>query len=366
MRICKTPALGGKVIVCKNCHHHHYVYNSCGHSHCPICQSIKREQWIDKLKNELFNIPYVHVIFTLPHKLNGLARNNKKEIYSLLMKSAWNTIKTVSADPNNIGGLPGMIAVLHTFGSDLKYHIHVHCLVTFGAIDSQNHFCIPKRKNKIARYRQINKIYKETFIEGLKKLYEKDLINYRFSYDEVMELIGQKSWVVHNTKPTIDTTILENYLSRYINRVAISNNRVEYIKSQSKVNLIYNDYRNQEKGKPPPKQSRELKPLVFINQFLQHVLPPYFQKSRRYGLHASATKKKYKEILPDAIKRNGHIIRTLFEIITQLIKQNPFQCEKCGSQLYHIFHLKADKTYKENFIKIPINIRPPPVTKIIL
>ncbi len=363
MRVCKTPALGGKAIVCKSCNHHHFVYNSCGHSHCPICQSIKREQWIDKLKNELLNVPYVHIIFTLPHILNGLARNNKRQIYSLLMKSAWDTIKTVSADPKNIGGLPGMIAVLHTFGSDLKYHVHAHCLVTFGAINTKNEYCIPKRKEKIARFRQINKVYKESFITGLKKLYDKNKINYRFSYNEVLELIGQKAWVVHNTKPTIDTEILENYLSRYINRVAISNSRVQYLKSHSKVKLLFNDYKNQQDGKPAPKNSRQISPLVFIDQFLQHVLPPYFQKSRRYGLHASATKRKFKNKLPSAIKRNGHVIRSLFEIITQLIKQNPFQCEKCGSALYDIIYLKPDKIYKEKFISSPKSIRPPPNLK---
>ena len=130
MRVCKSPALGGRAIVCKSCQHHHYVYNSCGHSHCPICQAIKREQWIDKLKNELLNVPYVHMIFTLPHQLHSLARANKSTIYSLIMTTAWKTVKVLAADPKNIGGLPGMISVLHTFGSDLKYHIHNSCRVT--------------------------------------------------------------------------------------------------------------------------------------------------------------------------------------------------------------------------------------------
>ena len=120
MRVCKTPALGGRSIVCKSCQTHHYIYHSCGHSHCPICQSIKREQWADKLNAELYKVPYVHTIFTLPHQLNGLAHQNESEIYSLLMKTAWQTIKVLTHNPNNLGALPGMIAVLHTFGSDMK------------------------------------------------------------------------------------------------------------------------------------------------------------------------------------------------------------------------------------------------------
>jgi hypothetical protein len=236
MRVCKSPALGGRAIVCKLCHHHHYVYHSCGHSHCPICQSIKREQWIDKLKNELLNVPYVHMVFTLPHQLNGIARNNNNEIYSLILRSSWQAVKTLSLDSENIGGLPGMISVLHTFGSDMKYHIHTHCLVTFGGYEDQsNKWIIPQRKDKIARYRQINSTCRKIFLEGLNKLYAEGKINYHMTFDDVYELVGDKSWVVHNTKPTLDTSILENYLARYINRIAVSNSKIDYIKEQQKV-----------------------------------------------------------------------------------------------------------------------------------
>jgi len=109
MRICKTPALGGRVIVCQQCQSHHYIYLSCGHSHCPLCQSIKREQWVDKLKAELYKVPYVHMIFTLPHELNGIIRRHQSDLYSLLMRSAWKTVKAIAADPSNIGALPGMV-----------------------------------------------------------------------------------------------------------------------------------------------------------------------------------------------------------------------------------------------------------------
>lgn len=361
MRICKSPALGGRVIVCKSCHHHHYIYHSCGHSHCPICQSIKREQWIDKLKNELLNVPYVHMVFTLPHQLNGLARNNKGEIYALILRSSWHTVKTLSLSPENLGGLPGMIAVLHTFGSDMKYHIHTHCLVTFGGYDGQsNKWIIPQRKDKIARYRQINSTYRKIFLEGLKKLYAVGKLKYHMTFEEVYKLVANKSWVVHNTNPTIDTSILENYLARYINRVAVSNSKLEYSKEQQKVKLIFNDYAKQEEGKPAPKANRHFDPLVFIDQFMQHVLPPYFAKCRRYGLHASATKKKYKEVLPDSIKRNGHLIRTVFQILNQLLNERPFQCEKCQSEHYDILKVRSNKEWVQRFINVPTP-RPPPI-----
>lgn len=366
MRVCKTPALGGKAIVCKTCNHHHYIYFSCGHSHCPICQSIKREQWIDKLRSKLYNIPYVHIVFTLPHVLNGMARNKKNEIYSLLMRSSWKTVKALSAKEANMGGLPGMISILHTFGSDMKYHIHTHNLVTFGGIESNGSWKYPKRKDKIAPYRKINSTYKRIFLLGLKKLYEDGEIDYKLTYEEVLDLVGAKSWVVHNTKPTVDTTILENYLARYINRVAVSNSRVQYVKEQQKVNLTYNDYRNQKEGQSAPKETNKLNPLSFIHQMMQHVLPPYFQKSRYYGIQASATKKKYEDVINDSIKRNGQTIRTLMEIITQLIKDKPYKCERCNSEEFEMKMVLPNKQWVKKYLtkkkqKSPLYyLRPPP------
>ena len=359
IRLCKSPALGGKVIVCQICDHHHYVYHSCGHSHCPICQSIKREQWIDKLKNELLNVPYVHMIFTLPHELNSVARLNKSIIYSLIMKCAWATVKTLASDSDNIGGLPGMINVLHTFGSDLKYHIHTHCLVTFGGINQNHQWVHPKRKDKIARYRQINSTYKKLFITELKGLYKKGSIKYAFDFEELVEVLEKKTWVVHNTKPTIDTSVLENYLARYINRIAVSKSRVEYLKATKEVRILYNDYANQKEGEAAPKKHKLTNPLSFIHQFMQHVLPAYFQKTRRYGLHASATKRKYEGLLPEAIKRNGHIVRTVMQIIKQLTKENPYVCEICQSEEYEILVIKAKKDWVHQYINVP-NPRSPP------
>jgi hypothetical protein len=131
IRICRTPQLGGMVYSCKQCQEKHYIYKSCGHSQCMLCQSIKREQWVDKLNIRMLKVPYVHMVFTLPHLLNGLCRNNQKEMYNLLMKSAWQTVSQIYQDYKST---PGMSSVLHTFGSDMKYHLHVHALVTYGGL----------------------------------------------------------------------------------------------------------------------------------------------------------------------------------------------------------------------------------------
>ena len=359
MRVCKSPALGGRAIVCKACNHHHYIYNSCGHSHCPICQSIKREQWADKLKNELLNVPYVHMVFTLPKLLRPLARANKSIIYSLIMSMAWKTVKQLCSKPINLGALPGMISVLHTFGSDMKYHIHAHCLVTFGGIDKHGQWLYPTRKNKIAQYRKINTTYKENFLHQLRVLSQRNQLKYQTDIEDLIAEAKQQSWVVHNTPPTIDTGVLENYLARYINRIAVSKSRVEYLKTHQQVKLLFNDYTNQQPGKPAPKKYKSLDPLSFIHQFLQHVLPPYFQKCRRYGIHACATKKKYQDLLPQAVKNNGHTIRSLLQIISQLIKQNPFSCDKCQAFEYDIVLVKPDTQWIYQYLRLSKPRAPP-------
>lgn len=358
MRICKSPALGGRVIICKQCDHKHYIYYSCGHSHCPICQSIKREQWVDKLRAELYKVPYVHTTFTLPHQLNGLARANPVRIYGLLMRVAWKTIKQVSKHETNLGALPGMISVLHTFGSDMKYHVHVHCLITFGGLTKEGKWQYPKRKYKIARYRELSAVYRQLFLKELKRFYDLKQITYHLPYEILTSELQRKRWVVHNTRPTIDTKVLENYLARYINRIAISNSRLEYLHQANRVNIIYNDYKNQQAGCPAPKAIKTLEPLVAIDQIMQHVLPPYFQKSRRYGLHAPATKKRLEDVLPVEVKRNGQTVRTLMEILTQLLKTKPFQCAKCQSTEYTIKEVQPDKSWIHPYICIP-NCRSP-------
>lgn len=271
------------------------------------------------------------------------------------MKSAWATIRQIG---HNQKFSPGMTSILHTFGSDMKYHIHVHALVTFGGVDSENNWKSPHLKNKLDRFRSISKLYKDTFIFLLRESINKQTITYHSDLNALISDVQKLRWVVHSTHPTMDTAVIENYLARYINRVAISKKRLQYIKQNNEVRLIYNDYKNQISGQPAPKAYKSLEPLTAIDQILQHVLPPYFQKSRRYGLHHNNSK--VKASLKDAIKRNRHIIRTVFEIITHLSKLTPYACENCGSENYTIEPLIPDKEYIYNFLNKGDKQRPPP------
>lgn len=352
--MCKTPALGGRVIECKACGHKHYIYYSCGHSQCMLCQSIKREQWMDKLKSTLLRVPYMHMVFTLPHQLNGLARQNEKIIYGLILKVAWQTVDSYGKQQ---GYNAGMTSVLHTFGSDMKYHIHVHGLVTFGGLDKENNWIYPLKKYGFDSYRGVCSAYKNIFIAELKKLFEDNKLTYHQSSEDLIKEAETLRWVVHTTRPSMNTAVIENYLARYINRIAVTKKRLQYIKEHEQVQLLYNDYKNQQKGKPAPKGLLHLHPLVAIDTIMQHVLPPRFQKSRNYGLHKKSSK--LNKSIPDAIKRSPVTIRKIMEIITTLMQNKQNQCVKCKSIEYTITEIAPDKDYIYKFIRLD-SLKSPP------
>lgn len=319
-----------------------------------ICQSIKREQWIDKLKTSLLAVPYVHVVFTLPHQLNGLARNNQKTIYGLVLQAAWLTIKKIF-DP--LDCMPGMTCVLHTFGSDLKYHIHVHALVTFGGLSPHGLWVYPVLKNKIAKYRAICSVYKNIMIHHIEHLCKNHEIQYHEEHEKIIAEVKQVRWVVHSTRPAMDTQVIEKYLARYINRIAISNSRLCYIRQHKEVKILYNNYKQQLQGKPAPKIIKSMEPLVVMHQILQHVLPPRFPKSRSYGLHHASSK--IKNCIPKSIRRHPLTVRTIMEILYHLCSTDPYACEKCSSKNYTISLLASDKEWKDKFLKHSIHrIRP--------
>ena len=279
------------------------------------------------------------------------------------MRAAWKTIKTLTSKPKNVGGLPGMVAVLHTFGSDMGYHIHVHTLVTFGGIDNQGQWQWPKHKNKLAPYREISKEFRDIFLAMLNKAIKKNEIVPVENMERVIQEMKNKRWNVRNEYPTANTEVLQRYLARYINRVAISKSRLEYVANQQKindqVNITYKDYREKVKGQPTPFAIKSIQPLVAINQFLSHVLPPYFQKSRHYGIHSSVTFKRIEHLIPNKLKRNSDTVRLIFRILKFLAGLKPKVCEKCHHHEFSISPLKADVKWIFNFITIPSYRAPP-------
>ena len=363
IRLCRTPALGGQKIICKGCGDARFQYHSCGNNQCPQCQGIKRLQWQDRLSTKMLAVPYVHTTFTLPHQLSNLARRNKGQIYGLLLRSCWKTVKALCKDESNVGAKPGMTSVLHTWGSDLKYHIHAHCLITFGGLteSSTPEWKWPKRKKSLADYRKFCNKFREVFLEGLEKLMTDGLVTYHLSFEAIKDDVGKIRWVVHSTHPTSDTKVIEEYLSRYICRIGITNSRLTYDANGKNVVIKYNDYKNQEEGQPAPKAFKLLHPLAGMHQILQHVVPACFQRVRHTGLHAGASYKKIKAQLPDTLKRNGKTVRTVIQILTILLKERPDCCKKCGGMAFEKESVPNNEAYLYQLIKV--NKRGPPSKK---
>ena len=241
----------------------------------------------------------------------------------------------------------------------MKYHVHVHCLITFGGLGKDDKWKWPKRKDKIARYRAMCAVFRSTFLKGLEKLMANDQVVYHQTFEEIESEMIKKRWVVHNTFPTADATTIKEYLSRYVCKIAITDNRLSYNQGDKKVTLVYNNYKDQLPGQPAPKASHQLDPLVAMGKFLQHQLPPYFPKVRYYGLQASATYQKVKDLIPKMIKAEGQTVRTIFQIISELIKTTPYHCPKCASVDYTVIPITRNNRWIKQSIK-NYSPRPPP------
>lgn len=295
----------------------------------------------------MLRVPYCHITFTLPHQLNGLARRYPGVLYNLLLRSCWKTILKLCSDERNVGGKPGLTAVLHTWGSDLKYHVHVHCLVTFGGLtsDSEVQWRWPKRKHKLAPFRKLSGTFRSIFLAGLERQMNSGKLIYHRPFSVIKEELHKIRWVVNHGRPTAETKVIEAYLGRYICRIGISNKRLSYDKGGKNVRIEYNDYRHQKAGQPAPKKYRDLPPLLAMQLLLQHQLPPYFQRVRHYGLHSAVSYKKIKDQLPDQLKGNGQTVRTVIQILRSLLAQEPNQCEHCGGTDFAIEPLQANRAY---------------------
>ena len=317
-------------------------------------------QWQDRLDVRMLAVPYAHITFTVPHELNGLIRKNPAVMFNLLFQSAWQTIRKVCADERNVGGLPGMTAVLHTWGSDLKYHVHLHCLVTFGGYNRKNgKWLWPKRKGKVARYRAIRGTYRKIFLEQLEKEMrpQKGTIRYHESYEVVTRGLTKKTWVVNHQPPTADTKVIQEYLGRYICRIGITNKRLSYEEDGKNVRIEYNDYAKQVSGEVAPKADRHLHPIEAMGQILQHLLPPRFHRSRHYGLHAANTYANLEPQLPEKVKREGATVRTIIEILRAMLEEEPYRCPYCQSDQLEKIEILPNRDYSA----IGLGSRAPPL-----
>jgi len=273
--------------MCNKCGHKSISYNSCRNRHCPKCQYSKREQWILNREADLLPVKYYHVVFTLPCELHPIAKANPSVLYNLLFKSAWYTIKTLAADQKWIGGKTGMIAVLHTWGQNLSFHPHLHCLIPNGAfIPLQQRWVYPRSRRFLFPVRVMSKMYRGAFLKLLVEAYHKNSIVWSTnSWLTLQRQIRNAGFNVYSKLPFGGPTQVLQYLGRYSHRVAITNHRILHV-DERVVAFRYKDYRD---GK---NKTLRLTPEQFTHRFLLHVLPKGFAKIRHFGIYANRSKNK--------------------------------------------------------------------------
>lgn len=277
---CRTEALGYHIDECTNveCKQIHISYNSCRNRHCPKCQGHKREEWMQKRESELLNVPYYHVVFTLPEELNRLCLFQPGLMYDALFKTAWSVVNDFAANHKFMGARTGMIAILHTWGQNLSLHPHLHCIVPGGGVSVSGKWKPAGGRDKyLFPVKAMSKVFRARFSAFLRK---------QFSLDDILfgTLFG-KNWVVYCKRPFYGPTQVIEYLGRYTHKIAISNHRILNL-ADGTVSFSAKDYR--QGGK---KHIIHLSDREFIRRFALHILPRGFTRIRHYGILGSSVKK---------------------------------------------------------------------------
>jgi hypothetical protein len=293
---CRTAALGGHVLRCADCTHTQVAYNSCRNRHCPKCQGAAARDWLAARQAELLPVAYYHVVFTLPAPIADIAYQNKAAIYGLLFKAAAETLITIAADPRHLGAHIGLTAVLHTWGSALTHHPHVHCIVPGGGLSLDGERWVSCRPGFFLPVRVLSRLFRRLFLERLGAAHEagqlrffKDLAHLQdhLAFANLLAPLRKVDWVVYAKRPFAGPEAVLAYLSRYTHRVAIANSRLIALDERG-VTFKWKDYRAAKaNGGRERWKTMTLAPDELIRRFLLHVLPAGFHRIRHYGLFAN-------------------------------------------------------------------------------
>lgn len=286
IELCRTAALGGHLEQCDSCGHQRPAYNSCRNRHCPKCQSLARAKWLEDRQAELLPVEYFHVVFTVPEEIAVLAYQNKQVVYDILFRATAETLRTIAADPKHLGAEIGFLAILHTWGQNLLFHPHLHCVVPGGGISPDGKHWIACRPGFFLPVRVLSRLFRRLFLEHLQAAFDAGRLRFFSSLERLRDPktfaaylapLRQAEWVVYAKPPFGGPEQVLNYLGRYTHRVAISNNRLLDI-DHGKVTFRWKDYRHHDQQKAMTLEAHE-----FIRRFLLHILPDAFQRIRHYG-----------------------------------------------------------------------------------
>ncbi len=332
---CRTSYLGGHIEKCNHCGEERKSYNSCCNRHCPKCQCIAKEKWLEQRKSEILPVEYFHAVFTVPHDLNFLILYNKAILLKILFRSVSETLLQFGLNPKNkLGGKLGIIAFLHTWDQKLNPHFHLHCLIPGGVITEDGKRWIPSKKNYLFPEKALSIVFKMKFIDYLKEVFHLNQLEFpnsvkkvetAKSFDILIKKILSKGWVVDIQESIDKPEYVLEYVGRYTHRVAISNDRIKSLKDGE----VTFTFKNRENGEI---EEERISAVEFIKRFLFHVLPKRFMRVRYFGFLANRCKKKYiqkcRELLGEILK-DQIIEKSIQEIMYKLTGKDILLCTKC-------------------------------------
>jgi len=303
---CRTAALGGHVLRCAECSHTEISYNSCRNRHCPKCQASAAHRWLEARELELLPVEYYHVVFTLPSHISDLAFQNPAVMYNILFKAASKTLLTIAADPKHLGASIALTAVLHTWGSAMTHHPHVHCIVPGGGLSLDGQRWVPCKKGFFLAVRVLSRLFQRLFLEQLIDAHRQGLLAFHGSlkdlndfsaFEKTLRSTRQVNWVVYAKRPFHGPKAVLNYLSRYTHRVAIANSRLLSTDGNN-ITFKWKDYRR--KGRERY-STMTLSCHDFLRRFLIHILPSRFHRIRHYGFLSNTVRAEKLQKVRDAL-----------------------------------------------------------------
>jgi predicted Zn-ribbon and HTH transcriptional regulator len=356
IEVCRTAELGGHIQQCDQCGFEQIAYNSCRDRHCPKCQCLVKEQWLNDRKAELLPCGYFHFVFTLPHDLNPIILCNKKITLQILFSAVSETLQAFAKDPQwRLEGQLGFIAVLHTWSQTLMDHFHLHCLIPAGALSFKKDRWIPAKESFLFRIESLAKAFKNCYLQKLKSAYQNQNLIFpgntthfasENGFQKLLTSLFKANWIAYAKRPFADPVQVLEYLGRYTHRVAISNNRIISI-DNGKVSFTYQDRQRNNEIRKMTLDAHE-----FIRRFLLHILPMGFMKIRYFGFLSHKNKREAIALLRKLIDPEATLpekfSETIIEIMLRLTGKDITCCPECKKG-----KMKMIRKLPTNYLNLP-------------
>jgi hypothetical protein len=338
IEVCRTAALGGHLERCDQCGYERNAFNSCRDRHCPKCQCLARAQWIEERQSELLDVPYFHVVFTVPEEIAAIAYQNKEVVYGILFQATAETLKTIAADPKHLGAEIGFFAVLHTWGQSLQFHPHLHCVMPGGGLSPDGQRWIACRPNFFLHVRVLSHRFRRLLLQSLQQAFDSGKLQFfnaleslreRRTFLELVDRMKACEWVVYAKRPFAGPQQVLDYVGRYTHRVAISNHRLLDIENHQ-VRFEWKDYRDSGQVKTMTLSADE-----FIRRFLLHVLPDGLQRIRYYGFLGNRYRQEKLELcrrllgMPTLAEPTHPTEKDYRDRYEELTGESLYQCPQC-------------------------------------